>query len=415
MKRTKHRILLLVAILTVLATPLGSGFGRVGAEDATPAATTVAIPATPVGEQLAWVLAQLDGGAATLTEADLAAHFAPAFLANFLPAPVLLDQLRQIAREHGPLTFAGFAYPPTATGAIALVVTAGGQQVGLVLTVEAEPPHRITRLDPGEPPAPATATGRRVDIGGRALYLDCTGHGGPTVVIESGLAAEWAAVQSAVAAGTRVCSYDRPDSPGGHSDPTAIRTAQEVVDDLHALLAAAGEAGPYVLVGHSMGGLYVQLFAYQHPDEVAGLVLVDPTPEEFSAGLRELLTSLGTPVPAPAGEPTVEETSFAQMRAARAAGTLRPMPLVVLSHGRPATAEERPPGWPIAAEEQLLWDLQDQIARLVPNGRHLVAERSGHDIHHEQPELVIDGVRAVVEAVRDPSTWASSPQGTPTL
>ncbi len=165
------------------------------------------------------------------------------------------------------------------------------------------------------------------------------------------------------------------------------RTAQEVVDDLRALLVAAGEAGPYVLVGHSLGGLYVQLFAYQHPEEVAGLVLVDPTPEEFSAGLAELLTSLGTPVPAPVGEPTIQETSFQQMRAARAAGRLRPMPLVVLSHGRMATAEERPPGWPIAAEEQLLRELHEEIARLVPNGRHVVAEGSGHDIHQERPDI----------------------------
>jgi pimeloyl-ACP methyl ester carboxylesterase len=101
--------------------------------------------------------------------------------------------------------------------------------------------------------------------------------------------------------------------------------------------------------------------------------------------------------------------------AARAAGTLRPMPLVVLSHGRPATAAERPPGWPVAAEEQLLRELQGQIARLVPNGRHLVAEGSGHDIHQEQPAFVIDQIRAVVEAVRDPSTWATPVAGTPTL
>ena len=73
----------------------------------------------------------------------------------------------------------------------------------------------------------------------------------------------------------RVCAYDRPDSPGSRSDPTPGRTAQEVVADLRALLIAAGEPGPYVLVGHSLGGLYVQLYAYQHPDEVVGLVLVN--------------------------------------------------------------------------------------------------------------------------------------------
>ncbi len=136
---------------------------------------------------------------------------------------------------------------------------------------------------------------------------------------------------------------------------------------------------------------------------MAGLVLVDPTPEEFKSGLAELRTSLGTPMPAPSGEPIVDDTSFRQMREARATGTLRPMPLTVLSHGWAATADERPSGWPIAAEEQLLWDLRDQIARLVPNGRHVVAEASGHDIHNEQSELVVEAVLDVVATVRDPS------------
>jgi pimeloyl-ACP methyl ester carboxylesterase len=103
-----------------------------------------------------------------------------------------------------------------------------------------------------------------------------------------------------VAGVTRVCGYDRPDAPASHSDPTPIRTAQEVVDDLRALLAAAGEPGPYVLVGHSLGGLYVQLFAYRHPDEVAGLVLVDPTPEGFAERLDILeAAQWGTPPPEP--------------------------------------------------------------------------------------------------------------------
>src|SRR5687768_18367859 len=94
MERKKHRILVLAIVLAVLGTLLAPGSGRVGAQDATPAATLAAIPATPVGDQLAWVLVQLNGGATTLTEAELTAHFAPTFLANFLPAPVLLDLLR---------------------------------------------------------------------------------------------------------------------------------------------------------------------------------------------------------------------------------------------------------------------------------------------------------------------------------
>jgi pimeloyl-ACP methyl ester carboxylesterase len=156
-----------------------------------------------------------------------------------------------------------------------------------------------------------------------------------------------------------------------------------------------------------MGGLYVQLYAYEHSDEVAGLVLVDPTPEEFGARLTDLLVALGTPVPAPSGEPTAEQVSFQQMRDARASASLRPMPLVVISHGRMPAADERPPGWPIAGEEQLLRELHEEIARLVPNGRHIIAEDSGHDIHKEEPELVVEAIESVIEAVRDSGTWAT--------
>jgi pimeloyl-ACP methyl ester carboxylesterase len=381
-------------------------------------APPVEFPTSPVGEQLAWVLAQLNGGATTLSEAELTARFAPAYLANMLPAPVLLDLLRQTAGQYAPVTVTGFAFPPTATGAVALVTLATGEGGAAYLTIEPSPPHRITRLDLAEAPAPPSLTGRRVDIGGRALYLDCTGGGSPTVVLEGGVSSDWAAVQPAVSGFARVCSYDRPDSPGSRSDPTPQRTAQEVVDDLRALLAAAGEPGPYVLVGHSLGGLYVQLFAYQHPNEVAGLVLVDPTPEEFPARLAQMLESLGTPVPArpPETPPTVEEISIEQLRAARRAGTLRPIPLVVLSHGRADDLSQRPPGWPLAEEEQVFRELHAELVRLVPNGRHIVAEGVGHDIHQEQPDLVNDAVHQVIAAVRDPSTWATptaSPATTP--
>jgi pimeloyl-ACP methyl ester carboxylesterase len=364
------------------------------------------IPESPLGDQLNWVLDQLNGGESTLSEADVEARFASSFLVSF-PAPLILELLLQTADQYAPITFTGFAYPPTATGAIALVESGTGERAALTLTIAPDPPHRITRLELDDPPAPTPATGRRVDIGELSLFLDCTGSGSPTVVLEGGISADWTAVQPAMAAQTRVCSYDRPDSPGSHSDPTAERTAEQVVDDLHALLIAAGETGPYVLVGHSLGGLYVQLYAYQHPGETAGLVLVDPTPEEFGARLTELLIELGTPVPAPTGEPTAEEMSFQQMRGARASATLPAIPLVVLSHGRMPTEAERPPGWPIAAEEQILRDLHEETAHLVPKGRHVIAEDSGHDIHKEQPALVVEAITSVVEAVRNPSTWAT--------
>src|SRR5215213_2759735 len=375
---------------------------------------TMEIPESPVGDQLVWILAQLNGGATTLTEADIRAHFAPAFLMDVLPAPILLDLLRQTAAQYAPVTFTGFAFPPTATGAVAhigLVDPGTGEQVAIYVTIEPDPPHRITRLDLNEAPAPPSPTGGRVDVGGRALYLDCTGSGGPTVVLEGGITSDWAAVQPAMAGFTRVCSYDRPDSPGSRSDPTPSRTAQEVVADLRAMLTAAGEPGPFVLVGHSLGGLYVQLFAYQHPNEVAGLVLVDPTPKDFTARLADLLMELATPIPTPPREPDTDELSFMQLREARASGPFPPIPLIVLSHGRSADPSERPPGWPIAEEERIWRELHAEIARLAPSGRHVIAEASGHDIPQEQPELVVEAIQIIIAAARDAKTSATPSAG----
>jgi pimeloyl-ACP methyl ester carboxylesterase len=368
------------------------------------------MPDTPVGNQLTWVLEEFNGGAGDLTEGEVADRFDPLFLVA-LPAPVLIGLIQDTAAQYGPFVFTGFAYSPLDTGAVALVTASGGMAAAITLTVGPDQPHRITRLEFGEPPPPPTANGRRVDIGDRSLYLECTGEGSPTVILEGGITSDWAAVAPQVANVTRTCSYDRPESPQSRSDPTSDRTAQQVVDDLRALLEAAGETGPYVLVGHSMGGLYVQLYAYQHPDEVAGLVLVDPTPEEFTPRLIELLTSLGTPVPEPTGPVTIEQQSMDQMRSARATGALPEVPMVVISHGVAASPEERPPGWPIAEEEVLFQQLQMDIVRLVPGARHVVAEESRHDIHQEQPDLVIVAITDVVAAVRDPVSWATPSAG----
>jgi pimeloyl-ACP methyl ester carboxylesterase len=407
MQKTRPMRNILVPLIAALVLlPARPATAALDAAAAVGTPTTV-IPATPAGDQLTWVLAQLNGGAAALSETELSTHFAPTFLAEF-PVP-LLGLLRQTAADYAPITFAGFPFPPTATGAVAEVDLATGEHAAIYVTVEPGPPHRITRLDLAEAPPPPSATGRRVALDGRALYLDCIGRGGPTVVLEGGVVPDWAAVQPEVAATARVCGYDRPDSPGSRSDPTPERTAQEVVDDMFGMLAASGEPGPYLLVGHSMGGLYVQLFAHQHPGDVAGLVLVAPTPEQFSSRLRELLTALGTPVPEWSAEspPTAQEISFAQMRAARATSTFPPTPLVVLTHGRADDPNERPPGWPLAEEERIWRELHEEIARLAPNGRHVVAAKSGHDIQQEQPELVIEAIRCVVAAVRAPITWAT--------
>lgn len=356
MSASPRRVSLLVAILVLLVC----SSAPVAAWQGTPAASPASVPASPVGEQLSWILDQMNGGANDLIEQDIIDRFHPEFLLT-LPPMFLLGLLQETAAQFAPIEITGFAYPPLDTGAIATVSTATGMDAAITITVEAEDPHRITRLEFGEPPQAPAETGQRVDIGDRFIYINCTGEGSPTVILEGGISSDWSAVQPAISEQTRVCSYDRPDSPQSHSDPTPERTAQEVVDDLHAALATAGETGPYVLVGHSMGGLYVQLYAYQYPDAVAGLVLLDPTPETFESELRDLIASLGTPVPENTGPVTTQQVSFQQMSEARASGALPQVPLVLISHGVMPPPEERPPGWPTEEEEALFRQLHMEI------------------------------------------------------
>jgi pimeloyl-ACP methyl ester carboxylesterase len=122
---------------------------------------------------------------------------------------------------------------------------------------------------------------RMVDIGGRRLHVQISGErsgAGPTVVLEAGLAAtslSWATVQPLIAEFAQVASYDRAGL-GWSDNAVATATARNAVDDLHLLLGRAGLQSPYILVGHSFGGLIVRIFQQLYPDRVAGLVLVDP-------------------------------------------------------------------------------------------------------------------------------------------
>ena len=282
------------------------------------------------------------------------------------------------------------------------------------------------------PAGPGDAAGL-VDIGGgRRLYLECRGTGSPTVVLEAGYrspATVWSEdlvqpelprtmVFQGVAAFTRVCLYERPGVAAllenglqpSRSDPVPQpRAAESVVADLHALLQVAGVPGPYVLVGHSLGGLFVRLYAATYPDEAAGLVLVDAWYE----GLEQLLTAedwaayvrLNSAVPPElASYADLETLDFAAasatMRRAAAAQPLPPLPLTVLAHGQPFGLPEEALGFSPAALEAAWRAAQTQLAALVPGARFEVATESAHYIQLEQPDLVIDAVRQVVDDVR---------------
>ena len=173
------------------------------------ATASAAIPATPVGRQVAWALAQLNGGAAKLSAADITRRFSPEFLAVVMPASELVASLQRTAADRGPFTFAGFAYPPTATQAVALLETKAGERGSLRIQLDRGEPARIFRFEVSEAPPVRKASGPysgRFDIGGRKLFLACTGSGSPTVVFQGGLTTDWAEVQDRVAKLTRACS-----------------------------------------------------------------------------------------------------------------------------------------------------------------------------------------------------------------
>lgn len=271
----------------------------------------------------------------------------------------------------------------------------------------------------------------RVDIGrGRRLYVECHGKGVPAVILESGLrtrgdnwsrkdvlAAKATPVTSAVAAFTRVCEYDRPGTSFGvsaadysRSDPVRMpRTSRAAVSDLHALLRLAGIRGPYVLVGHSFGGVIVRQYASTYPKEVKGLVLVDAlnefVKERLSPAQWLVYTGLNTkPPPGLEAYKDIEvmdfDASLAQLRRAAASAPLRSMPVVVLSKGRPFQMPSKvPPGFADALDGA--WAAaQDRLAAAMPRARHVVAGDSSHYVEIERPDLVVRAIRQVVDAVR---------------
>jgi pimeloyl-ACP methyl ester carboxylesterase len=360
------------------------------------------------------VLAQLAGDAATLTEAEVRAHFSPEFLTVVMPPEEIIGAFQEGIAEIGTMRFVGFAYPPRARQAMALVQSTSGVRGAVPIGVTAGRPALIEFLQVQEAGLTVVPRGRFsgwFDVGGgRRLFLRCTGHRSPTVVLEGGLTSDWYELQNQLSGFTRVCSYDRPGGPSSRSDPAPIpRTARDFVADLHALLRAAHVPGPYVLAGHSISGLFSLLYASSHPRQVAGLVLIDAVhpatikrrlamlkplvPPEVWEALRQLMITVPPRLVDPEGIDSW--TSERQTRKALRRSPLRPMPLVVLAHGHPE------PDTPFVELEEPFWrQLQRELAQLVPGGRLVIATESGHIIQDDQPELVLDAIRDVVLAVR---------------
>lgn len=240
------------------------------------------------------------------------------------------------------------------------------------------------------------AAQRLVSIDGRRLSIDCEGIAGntPVVVLMAGggrTAKDWSEVLPAVAKFARVCSYDRAGLGESDNPPGKTQSADEIVDDLRRLLAAVSEKGPYILVAHSASGIFARRFAATHPAETAGLVMVDSSHEEQLIRRQELN---------PQDPPPVEN-------AARRGFLIKPgarlewhtnVPMIVLCHGKsfPHTAEMSEEKW--AAWERIWREMQEDLAKRSPRAEFRVAEKSGHFIQRDQPELVIQAIRDVLRA-----------------
>jgi pimeloyl-ACP methyl ester carboxylesterase len=278
--------------------------------------------------------------------------------------------------------------------------------------------------------------GERLDIGSYKLHIYCTGQGSPAVILDSGLGdgyTVWHKVQPLISAFTRVCSYDRAGYGYSDSSPQP-RSSKVFAEELHVLLQRATIAPPYILVGHSMGGLDVRLYAKGYPADVAGMVLVDSShPEQqkrfpqalndldktwlreqefltaiMPFGIPRLLGFCGSDVEVRADkcnfhserETLAELKSFPESaRQAAGAGPLGDLPLAVLSSD-PERAEPDLPEDLVQPMNTAWQQMQEELAHLSSRGTHVVAKGSGHYIQLDRPGVVIDAVRHVVEQAR---------------
>ena len=271
--------------------------------------------------------------------------------------------------------------------------------------------------------------GRRIEVGTYRLHIQCGGSGGPTVVLDYGLEAsylDWRLVRPQIAEFNRVCVYDRAGY--GWSDPSPrLRVPSVMSDELHSLLAAAGEKPPYVMVAHSLATYNAVMFAHKFPQEVLGLVLVDGihTLSDFPFPWRKRISLLGMEALMPFGVPRwrgwcggtapgdlrglkqaiscrrslyrtfyrENESLSASAEEIRSIRTLGNVPLIVIA---------RDPSLPYAGE-RARWELiQKQKLALSTNAELIIATGSGHDIPLSRPDLIIAAVKKLV--AQSPST-----------
>ena len=250
--------------------------------------------------------------------------------------------------------------------------------------------------------------GRLVGIGaGRSLFLDCVGSGTPTVVLEAGFGGDsfsWQEVQRRLGRTTRTCAYDRAGLGNSVALP-GVHDARNEISDLQRLLQSAHLDPPYVLVGHSYGGLLVRLFARAHPAEVGGAVLVDAmgrdqTRRQLALWPRSELAALRRDVARPVRDGVDLAAGEALAAHVRSLGDI---PLAVITAGTHDNEWGRAPVRLAQALDRQWQTMQDELAALSSDHVHVVARRSDHFVQgiDGQPRVVIDAVDAVVDATRN--------------
>ena len=295
------------------------------------------------------------------------------------------------------------------------------------------------------------APGRLIDIGGRRMQIECRGAGSPTVVFETGLdyfgALNWTKVYAPVTEYTRACAYSRAGIVWS-DDKAGAHDGLGVAHDLHATLIAAGEKGPFVMVGHSLGGPYVSLFTGLYGDQVAGLVYVDAShPDQLrrfeavlgmkpGGGMKSALQAAGkwvswTGIPrmvaSRAHNPTISReimkiplaffaTSLGPMVSERMAmpttlveaGVYRNLgarPVIVLTHGKPTPDMSK-------ADAEIFdktWlEMQIDMATWSSRGTQRTVSDASHYIPNDDPDAVIAAIREVVDDVRSTSLSTSA-------
>ncbi len=295
--------------------------------------------------------------------------------------------------------------------------------------------------------------GNLVDVNGHNMHINCKGSGSPTVVIDAGngsFSVEWMPIQEELSQTTRVCVYDRSGYGWSEASPSP-RDGAQVVSELHDLLEVVGEAGPYVLVGHSLGGVHARLFAATYPDEVTGLVLVDTahpltiTPEfemqmrssigfyqamnlMTSTGLLRILGPLGGEDSMPATarklpiefqetylnlllDPNQYATAIAEMQALPQTfertseltigeHPFGNLPLIVLTAGKTSAPGSTPFNEQYVPVSDSQIEFQLELARQSSRGEQRVIAGSSHSVHLDAPDEVLRAIRDMLEVIR---------------